>query len=93
MLVRALLAERMALDAPGYRRPEANAEVVFWMRNQNAGTVPVSKFAAERFLLALDGRDVYVLRLPFVYGDGDPHIAEGVPMMPTLVTAPTQVCT
>lgn len=42
---------------------------------------PVSKLAAERFLLALEGLDVYVLRLPFVYGDGDPHIAEVVPMM------------
>jgi UDP-glucose 4-epimerase len=42
---------------------------------------PVSKLAAERFLLALEGLDTYVLRLPFVYGDGDPHIAEVVPMM------------
>jgi UDP-glucose 4-epimerase len=24
---------------------------------------------------------VRVLRLPFVYGDGDPHIAEAIPMM------------
>ncbi|HYQ41674.1 MAG TPA: NAD-dependent epimerase/dehydratase family protein [Polyangiaceae bacterium] len=42
---------------------------------------PVSKLAAERFLLAIEGLDVRVLRLPFVYGDGDPHIAEVVPMM------------
>lgn len=42
---------------------------------------PVSKLAAERFLLALEGLDVHVLRLPFVYGDGDAHIAEAVPMM------------
>jgi nucleoside-diphosphate-sugar epimerase len=42
---------------------------------------PVSKLAAERFLLALEGLDVRVLRLPFVYGDGDPHIAEVVPLM------------
>jgi len=42
---------------------------------------PVSKLAAERFLLALEGLDVHVLRLPFVYGDGDPHIAEALPMM------------
>jgi UDP-glucose 4-epimerase len=42
---------------------------------------PVSKLAAERFLLAIEGFDVRVLRLPFVYGDGDPHIAEAVPMM------------
>ncbi len=42
---------------------------------------PVSKLAAERFLLAQGELDVRVLRLPFVYGDGDPHIAEVVPMM------------
>lgn len=42
---------------------------------------PVSKLAAERFLLELGGLDVTVLRLPFVYGDGDAHIAEAVPMM------------
>jgi UDP-glucose 4-epimerase len=42
---------------------------------------PVSKLAAERFLLAVEGLDVRVLRLPFVYGDGDAHIAEAVPMM------------
>ena len=42
---------------------------------------PESKLAAERFLLALDGLDVRVLRLPFVYGDGDAHIAEALPMM------------
>jgi len=42
---------------------------------------PASKLAAERFLLALEGLDVRVLRLPFVYGDGDPHIQEAIPMM------------
>ena len=42
---------------------------------------PVSKLAAERFLLALEGLDVRVLRLPFVYGDGDPHIAEATAFM------------
>jgi nucleoside-diphosphate-sugar epimerase len=42
---------------------------------------PESKLAAERFLLEAQGLDVRVLRLPFVYGDGDPHIAEAIPMM------------
>ncbi|WNZ60904.1 NAD(P)-dependent oxidoreductase [Myxococcus sp. MxC21-1] len=42
---------------------------------------PVSKLAAERFLLGVEGLDVRVLRLPFVYGDGDPHIEEVIPMM------------
>jgi len=44
---------------------------------------PASKLAAERALFAVDGLDVRVLRLPFVYGDGDPHIEEVVPMMRT----------
>jgi nucleoside-diphosphate-sugar epimerase len=48
---------------------------------------PVSKLAAERFLLGLDGLDVRIVRLPFVYGDGDPHIAEVVPMMKTFPPA------
>jgi UDP-glucose 4-epimerase len=49
---------------------------------------PVSKLAAERFLLAVEGLDVRVLRLPFVYGDGDPHIEEALPFMRTF--PPTQ---
>lgn len=40
-----------------------------------------SKLAAERALLAVDGLDVRILRLAFVYGDGDPHIEEIVPRM------------
>ena len=48
---------------------------------------PVSKLAAERFLLATTGLDVRVLRLPFVYGDGDAHIAEALPMMRTFPPA------
>lgn len=42
---------------------------------------PLSKLAAERMLLDTDGLDVRILRLPFVYGDGDPHIAEVVPVL------------
>lgn len=42
---------------------------------------PLSKLAAERFLLGQRGLDVRVIRLPFVYGDGDPHIEEVVPFM------------
>lgn len=49
---------------------------------------PLSKLAAERFLLTLEGLDVRVLRLPFVYGDGDPHIQEAIPMLRTF--SPTQ---
>lgn len=53
-----------------------------------ADAYPLSKLAAERHLLSLDGLDVRVLRLPFVYGDGDPHIAEVVPFMRAF--SPTQ---
>jgi UDP-glucose 4-epimerase len=42
---------------------------------------PASKLAAERFLLGLEDLDVRVLRLAFVYGDGDPHISEAVSLM------------
>lgn len=40
-----------------------------------------SKLAAERVLLAVEGLDVRILRLPFVYGDGDRHIEEVAPRM------------
>ena len=52
---------------------------------------PASKLAAERALLGTEGLDVRILRLPFVYGDGDPHIAEVVPMMRGF--PPIQPCT
>jgi nucleoside-diphosphate-sugar epimerase len=47
----------------------------------------VSKLAAERYLLAIADLDVRVLRLPFVYGDGDPHIEESIAMMRTFSPA------
>ncbi|MFI9805643.1 NAD-dependent epimerase/dehydratase family protein [Streptomyces sp. NPDC052301] len=43
------------------------------------GAYPESKAAAERELLALDGEmEVRIARLPFVYGDGDPHLAQSL---------------
>ncbi|MFF2845837.1 NAD-dependent epimerase/dehydratase family protein [Streptomyces sp. NPDC058001] len=42
------------------------------------GAYPASKEEAERGLLALDGLDVRVGRLAFVYGDGDPHLAQSL---------------
>jgi nucleoside-diphosphate-sugar epimerase len=42
------------------------------------GAYPESKRAAERELLALAGMEVRVGRLPFVYGDGDPHLAQSL---------------
>ncbi|MFF7470023.1 NAD-dependent epimerase/dehydratase family protein [Streptomyces sp. NPDC008092] len=44
------------------------------------GAYPESKAAAERELLALaGGMEVRIGRLPFVYGEGDPHIANAMP--------------
>ncbi|MEV5434705.1 NAD(P)-dependent oxidoreductase [Streptomyces sp. NPDC052682] len=42
------------------------------------GAYPESKAAAERELLALEGIEVRVARLPFVYGEGDPHLAQSL---------------
>ncbi|MFF5492441.1 NAD-dependent epimerase/dehydratase family protein [Streptomyces aquilus] len=42
------------------------------------GAYPESKARAERDLLAMDGLDVRVARLPFVYGEGDPHLAQSL---------------
>ncbi|MDH6215594.1 NAD-dependent epimerase/dehydratase family protein [Streptomyces pseudovenezuelae] len=42
------------------------------------GAYNESKVAAERELLALEGIDVRVGRLPFVYGEGDPHLANSL---------------
>ncbi|MFE5033512.1 NAD-dependent epimerase/dehydratase family protein [Streptomyces sp. NPDC056683] len=43
------------------------------------GAYPESKAAAERELLALEGgMEVRVGRLPFVYGEGDPHLADAM---------------
>ncbi|MFE2070072.1 NAD-dependent epimerase/dehydratase family protein [Streptomyces sp. NPDC059467] len=43
------------------------------------GAYPESKAAAERELLALaGGMEVRIGRLPFVYGEGDPHLANSL---------------
>ncbi|MFH8799637.1 NAD-dependent epimerase/dehydratase family protein [Streptomyces sp. NPDC017936] len=42
------------------------------------GAYPESKAEAERELLALEGLDVRIGRLPFVYGEGDPHLAQSM---------------
>lgn len=43
------------------------------------GAYPESKAEAERELLAIEGLDVRIGRLPFVYGEGDPHLANVLP--------------
>ncbi|MER6129872.1 NAD(P)-dependent oxidoreductase [Streptomyces sp. NPDC001795] len=42
------------------------------------GAYAESKAAAERELLALEAMEVRVARLPFVYGEGDPHLAQSL---------------
>ncbi|MFF6977465.1 NAD-dependent epimerase/dehydratase family protein [Streptomyces sp. NPDC008343] len=42
------------------------------------GAYPESKAAAERVLRGMEGLDVRVARLPFVYGEGDPHLAQSL---------------
>ncbi|WBO69378.1 NAD-dependent epimerase/dehydratase family protein [Streptomyces camelliae] len=42
------------------------------------GAYPAAKAEAERALLAMDGMDVRVARLPFVYGEGDPHLLQSL---------------
>ncbi|MEU5316335.1 NAD(P)-dependent oxidoreductase [Streptomyces sp. NPDC021056] len=42
------------------------------------GAYPESKAQAERELLAMEGLDVRIGRLPFVYGEGDPHLAQSL---------------
>ncbi|MDX3327557.1 MULTISPECIES: NAD(P)-dependent oxidoreductase [Streptomyces] len=41
------------------------------------GTYPESKWEAEQTLGSMEGlNDLRIARLPFVYGDGDPHLAD-----------------
>lgn len=52
---------------------------------------PASKVAAENDLLKLakeTGFDVRILRLGFVYGDGDLHLEEAIPLFKTLKSHP-----
>ncbi|MYW65611.1 NAD(P)H-binding protein [Streptomyces sp. SID8379] len=47
------------------------------------GAYPQSKWEAEQALVAMDGlEDLRIGRLPFVYGDGDPHIADAMRWAP-----------
>lgn len=63
----------------GYRRPAREDEQV---DINDPRAYASSKIAAERELISMQqnqGFDVRVLRLGFVYGDNDPHIAEIIP--------------
>lgn len=63
------------------RRPNREDDV---LNTDDPRAYSSSKIAAENELLALhksNGFDVRVLRLGFVYGDADPHIAEIIPVL------------
>lgn len=57
---------------PATEEDEARPDTAAW------GPYPASKLEAEAGLLALDGLDVRVGRLAFVYGEGDPHLAQAM---------------
>ena len=68
---------RPVREDDGLRAPDAG-------EGERHRVYPHSKRQAEEQIKALcaeTGFDVITLRLPFVYGDGDPHIDEVVPMM------------
>ncbi|MEU6394887.1 NAD(P)-dependent oxidoreductase [Streptomyces sp. NPDC046939] len=47
------------------------------------GAYPESKWEAEQALAAMDGlTDLRIARLPFVYGDGDPHLVNAMQWAP-----------
>jgi len=65
----------------GYRHPAREDDPA---NINDSRAYPSSKIAAEQALLSLHkdkGFDVRVLRLGFVYGDKDPHIAEIIPYL------------
>ena len=63
------------------RRPAKESDI---LNDNDPRAYSSSKIAAENELLAMhknNGLDVRVLRLGFVYGDGDPHIEEIIPVL------------
>jgi nucleoside-diphosphate-sugar epimerase len=68
----------------GYRRPARQVEKV---DINDPRAYASSKIAAEQGLISMQqnqGFDVRVLRLGFIYGDKDPHIAEIIPYLKKL---------
>ncbi len=57
----------------GQGRPAREDDPLFPTRSY-----PETKVAAEGTLRALDGLGLRIVRLAFVYGDGDPHLAESL---------------
>lgn len=67
----------MVYDGCDYGRPATEDDPV----GTDLFPYPAAKVEAERRLRAMDGLDLRIVRLPFVYGDGDPHVAEAARML------------
>lgn len=81
---RFVFASTSNVYSSGYRRPAREDEKV---NSNDPRAYSSSKIAAEQQLLSLHkskGFDVRILRLAFVYGDKDPHIAEIIPLLKQL---------
>jgi nucleoside-diphosphate-sugar epimerase len=73
---RFVFASTNLVYGPGSGRPAREDD-----RPTPGGAYPASKAAAEEHLRALHrshGLDLRIVRLAFVYGDGDPHLAESL---------------
>jgi nucleoside-diphosphate-sugar epimerase len=72
-VTRYVLASTNLVYGPGRGRPAREDDPP-----QPSGAYPVSKVAAENAVRRLAGLDARVLRLAFVYGEGDPHLGESL---------------
>jgi nucleoside-diphosphate-sugar epimerase len=76
---RFIFASTNLVYSPGRGRPAREDDEL--LPDGSYGIYPQTKVAAERALRELDresGLGLRVLRLAFVYGEGDPHLAEAV---------------
>jgi nucleoside-diphosphate-sugar epimerase len=70
---RFVLASTNLVYGPGRGRPAVEDDPP-----APAGAYPESKAAAEDALRAIDGLGLRIVRLAFVYGEGDPHLGESM---------------
>ena len=78
---RFVFASTSNVYSPGYGHPAKEEDVV---NVNDPRAYSSSKIAAEQELISLhrsEGLDVRILRIAFVYGDRDPHIAEIIPLL------------
>ncbi|WP_163511366.1 NAD-dependent epimerase/dehydratase family protein [Fodinicola acaciae] len=67
----------LVYDGCDYGRPATEDDPV----GTDLFAYPAAKAEAERRLRAMAGLDLRIVRLPFVYGDGDPHVADAAAML------------